>query len=312
MVGLGLRPDGLDLVHVDLSEGQSPPKLKVCSSIDCRDLKEQSRVLHDAVRQFGLGRCRCVGVLSPASYSLLQVEPPSVPEAELRSAVRWQIKDLISFPLEDAVVDAFLVPNPENRARNPLAYVVAAPKSVVRRQAELILAARMKVAAINIPEMALRNLATLFPEDEKGVATLYLGPEGGVITLSRQGQLYLSRNITISATALANLCSEGESADPANLELRLQDLLDSIVLEIQRSLDFYESNFGQAPVGTLVVMPTEQKIPPLLPYLQSYLGVEVRSLDLDTILELPELPAGQAARSLLAIGAVLRNEMGRS
>ena len=309
MVGLGLRPDGLDIVHVEHSEGQSP-RLKVCSSIDCREQREQSRVLHDAARQYGLPRGRCVGVLSAASYSLLQVEPPPVPEAELRGAVRWQIRDLISFPIEEAVVDVFLVPNPGNRTRNPLAYVVAAPKSVVRRQVDLILGARMKVAAIDIPEMALRNLASFFPEDAKGVATLYLGPEGGVITISREGNLFLARGINISAAALASFCDDAGAVDPLELEPRLQDLLDSIVLEIQRSLDFYESNFGQAPIGTLVVMPTEQNIPPLLPYLKSYLGVQVRSFDLGTILDCPELPDGQDARSLLAIGAALRQESG--
>ena len=44
--------------------------------------------LHAAARQYGLSRGRCIGVLSPASYSLLQVEPPPSCPAGQRFGLR--------------------------------------------------------------------------------------------------------------------------------------------------------------------------------------------------------------------------------
>ena len=39
-------------------------------------------------------------VMPLGSYNLLQIEAPKVPPEELRSAVRWRVKDLIDFPID--------------------------------------------------------------------------------------------------------------------------------------------------------------------------------------------------------------------
>ena len=89
----------------------------------------------------------------------------------------------------------------------------------------------------------------------------------------------------------------------------LRRLLDAIVLEVQRSLDYSESHFGLPPVSGLVIAPTESPVPGMLGYLSSNLGLPVRLLDLNTVLEC-EQTLGDAlqARCFEAIGAALRVE----
>ena len=55
-------------------------------------------------------RAPTVSVLDPDSYRLLLVEAPDVPADELRAAVRWRVKDLIDFHVDDAVIDVFEMP----------------------------------------------------------------------------------------------------------------------------------------------------------------------------------------------------------
>jgi hypothetical protein len=70
-------------------------------------------------------------VLDVADYQLLLVESPDVLAAELKAAVRWRLKDIIDFPLEDAVVDVFGIPEPVRRTGAKMMYAIAAKRQAV-------------------------------------------------------------------------------------------------------------------------------------------------------------------------------------
>ncbi|MBE0597169.1 MAG: hypothetical protein IH614_07860 [Desulfuromonadales bacterium] len=302
LAGVCERPDGVALARVDRS-GDSP-RLAICTFLD-EATTDPAAGLPELVRRQSLRGVSCVGVMEPRSYSLAQIELPDVPEAEINEAVRWLIKDLLDFPLEEAVIDHFPVPG-VNVARSRLGYVVAAPRSAVRRLALLIRQARLRVAAIDIPEMALHQLAGFLPEGDRGVALLYPGRTRSLITVSRRGILYLSRTVGVGAADLTPLATEdGEGG----IDPQLTDLLATMVLEVQRSLDFYESHFGQAPVAALAVAPMESPVPGMLSYLQRSLGVPVRSFDLGEIFPDCPLSPAEQSRCLLAVGAALRPEL---
>ncbi len=268
--------------------------------------------LQEAVVRRGLGRSRCVGLLCQGEYSLLQVEPPPVPEDELKEAVRWQIADLIDYPIDDAVIDVFQVPNDGLRSRTRIAYVVSAHRSLVKRQADLLLGARLKLSAIDIPELALRNLASRLDGESRGLAFLFLDRTQGMITISRGANLFLSRKLSIGLDQLAEGAAELESSGEVDEDSllvfpsRFNDLLDSIVLEIQRSLDFYESNYSLPPVSGLVVGGGAEGFSGVVSYLQRYLGVKVRPFDLSEVVDCQGIDPERQVRCLLAIGGALR------
>ena len=176
-------------------------------------------------------------------------------------------------------------------------YAVVARNSVVRRQIELLTDAGLNLEVIDIPELALRNIAALLPEDVAGVAMLYLSENNGLITITRQTTLYLSRRID---AGYAMLGGELEAAAPR---------LDRIVVEIQRSLDYYESHFSQPPVTNVVIAPIPEPITGLDEYLARQLGIAVRMLDINSLID-AEMPLDPEVQSkcLLAIGAALREE----
>jgi MSHA biogenesis protein MshI len=222
------------------------------------------------------------------------VVSPEVPEGELREALRWQIRDLVDFPLEEAVIDVFQVPRGHLREGARTAYVVVARQALVRQRVALLEDARLKIEAIDIPELVLRNLINLLPEAERGMAFLYFGADSGLIIVTRGQELCLARNLQVGASSL----SAGGSA--------LDSTVESIALEIQRSFDFYERSFAQKPIGSLVVAPQEFDAGGLLAGLRSALGIQVNTLDLAEILECPETLPEHPGRCLLAIGAALR------
>lgn len=281
------------------------PRLTVCAFSACA-VADRRKTLQELVRQHGLGGARCVSVLEPGSYQLLQVEAPDVDATELKAAVRWRVKELIDFHIDDAAIDVFEMPGSGPRAR--YMYAVAARNPLIMQRVELLQGVGLNVEIIDITELALRNIAQLLPEDENGVALLQLGAGEGLITLTRQATLYLARNLDVGALQLGSF-----GAGNGNLALAPQAgreaAFETILLEVQRSFDYYESNFGQAPIKNLIIGPLAEPQDELAEYAAAHLGVKARTLDLNTILNSrAPLDLALQANCISTIGAALRLE----
>jgi MSHA biogenesis protein MshI len=85
--------------------------------------------------------------------------------------------------------------------------------------------------------------------------------------------------------------------------------LEHIVLELQRSLDYYDSHFTQPPVQAVYVAPMAPDLPFVAEYLQRNLPMQVATMDLQQMFPDARLPADDSvAYCLTAIGAALRVE----
>ena len=307
VTGLGLQPEGVAAARVEGDPAQGTPRLRFCDFRATRSLAEQGEALAALAREYDLEGVPCVSVLPSSDISLLLVEKPNVEPAELKTAVRWRVKDLLDFHVDDAVVDVFEVPGQADRGRPPMAYVVAAHQGRVKEHIDLVEGADCGLEVVDIPEMVQRNIAGLLPEDDAGVALLYLSEHRGLLTLTRQSALYLARNLDTGAADLQGHDTGEEGAMPEALEQRLE----SIVLEVQRSLDYYESHFAMPPIGNLVIAPLPYEVPGMVGYIANQLGVAVRELDLNTVLDAEEpLQPELQARAFTAVGAALRREGG--
>lgn len=307
--GVSIQSDGVAVACVDRS--QSPPELRLCRHFPLDAPVTLDEVLRTAAGERTLAGYPASVILGADDFSLMLLEKPPVADEELRAAVQWKIRDLIDFPVEEAVIDVLSIPG----GRNEMVYVVAARQAVVREQIQRLEQAGFALEVVDIPEMAQCNLAGLLAEDEGGVAMLSLRGTSGLFTITRAGTLYLSRRLETGLDELApdtGLDLPGDEADEEGLSLdaissEQRQLMDGVVLEIQRSLDYYESHFSQPPVGTLALAPTVRPVSGLLDYLDANLGVRVRPLELEAVLGVPaEVDASLQARCLLAIGAALR------
>ena len=295
LTGIELRDDGVSLVRVVREPGR-PPRVTACDFREWNSAEEKDRVLARVVADYDLKRARCTTVLNPEEYSLLLTEAPDVPADELRSAVRWRIKDLIDFHVDDATVDVFDVTNPNTPGKTRTMYVVAARNAAIQRRVDECDAAGIGLDVIDIPEMAQRNLASILPEDVRGVVMLTLTATRGLITITRQGEIFLSRRLEMGFEALR------AADDPI-------PYFDQIALEIQRSLDYFDSHFRQAHVDQLVLSPSAGDIPGLVDYLNQNLNTKGSVLNVAAVLEFDSAWAETLVdRGLVALGAALRQE----
>jgi MSHA biogenesis protein MshI len=284
--------------------GAEKPRLTLCDFSPWQEGGEHDKQLAQKAKQFSLAKHDCTTVMDLGEYSVLSVDAPDVPPIELRAAVRWQVKDLIDFHIDDAVIDVFDAPPSGASGQQDKLYVVASRTSTVREHVDQLQDAEVNLSTIDIPELVLRNITSLLPENEAGVAMVYLTRERGLVVIARQSSLYFARNLEIGYEYLNQGMSDGEG-----LGLEGNAAFDQLVLEIQRSLDYYDRYFSQPTVAGLVLAPTEEPIPGLSEYLSSALGLSTRHLDLGDIVDFDTpLSEAQQAHCLPAIGAALRQE----
>lgn len=285
--------DRLDIAHVLRPPGQRP-EIRLCDSF--RIEKDETDALSRLAQSRGLKRYRCATLLDESGYRLVQVEAPPVPPEERVQAMRWRLKDVIDFPLDNAALAIIDIPN--EGARQAHVFAVAAPALVVGERMKLFHQAKLALEAIDIPEMALRNVAVLFEEENRGLAFLALIESGGLLTITFNGELVLSRRIDVSAKGLAL----------ANEE-RHNQMLERLALELQRTLDNFDRQYGFISVSRLMVA-SEYDCAGTTARLAESLYLPLHAVDLAQVADFNALPelrsAGRQAQCLLALGAALR------
>jgi len=248
------------------------------------------------IRAAGLPRIPVSTVLRSDDYQLVLVEAPNVAPAELRAAMRWRLKETIDFSVEDAVIDIFEVPAQNRGGQGRMMYAVAAQRSAVDRYSGALVGVPT-FDVLDVPELCLRNLATLLPAAAAGVALLHLGETRATVILVRGTTFYFARHMDLQA-----ILGIAAGNDPdAKLDA------GSIVLELQRSLDYYERHFDQPPITRIVVSPGGKRASLLAADLGSQTGFEVNTLDLASLLPCEmSVEAATDPGCLLAVGAALR------
>jgi len=289
---------------VHLVQEELHPKLVFAECVYC-PAGQTSEALHKLVEKHDLAHSRTVAVMARGSYNLIQIDPPDVPEGEFREAVRWQIKDLLDFPAEQAVVDTFSSEASENQT---LSFAVAASQEQVWQMVHTLRDAELDTGAIDIPELALRSLMSLLPDDGRGLALLSLWRDSGLITIVRNGELCMARRINLGVQELVAAADPAGEIDGVEISEAQQNILDAVILEIQRSLDYYESSVSRQSVSTVYIAPLSDPIPGLQSYLDSYLAPEIKPLQVGDLLADCTMPDTELSHCLSAIGAALRTE----
>jgi MSHA biogenesis protein MshI len=254
-----------------------------------------------ALQDLELGRTPVSAVIGAGDYQIVQVEAPEVPAAELRQATRWRLRDQFDFPIDSATIDLFDVPATARRGRARMLFAVAAHGGAVESIGSTMVRATPGFDIIDIPELCQRNLSALLPQDHKGMALLVLREQFAQLVLTRNGLLYLTRRFELGKRTTVSL--EGAEGDTTEAQVDAA----SLALELQRSLDYYESHFDQSAISDLVIAPGGARAIALATALSTETGLRVSALNLADCLDMASgvtLPEGWLP--CMAIGAALR------
>lgn len=249
----------------------------------------------------GLAARHSLALLGRSEYQILQVNAVAVPPQEVCQAVRWSLKDMLEFPVDQATLDVVNIPfDQTNPARQKYMLAVVARNEVVRGCIEHL---PEEIEAIDIPEMAQRNIASLLEQEGRALALLSFNDEGGLLTFTAGGELFHARQIDVTLEQM-------QVAD----EDRRTHIHEKVALDLQRSLDNFERQFPYVAVNRLLLAPFPMRAA-FHDYLKSYLYLQVETFELAEVFDLGNIAQLTEARTqalaFTLLGAALRDEVSR-
>ena len=284
------------LAHV-LRKPNVPPQVSLLETFAVEKSETDALLRLKSTRH--LKSYACTTLMPVGEYNLTQLDAPAVPKEERKEALRWALKDMVSYPLDTACVDVLDIPSEGlPSGRSSVVLVVSAGEQAVRARATPFERAGVVLDAVDVPELAQRNIAGLLEDQNRGLAFLRIDETGMMLTLTFHGELIAVRRGEVNTVQLNSPDDEQRGR-----------VRERLVLELQRSLDNFDRQYSHIPISKVVVA-----CYPLVEDLVEELGrstyIPVREMDLATVMEFPRIPElrdpQRQARYLLAIGAALR------
>lgn len=217
--------------------------ITLCQTLDYSNDGWQD-ALHRQIAKLASGSIVDV-VLGSEFYQLVQLDKPALEQAELIQALPWQVKDLVSVPPEDVVVDYIDLPGYSTQQAK--INVVIAQKSWLKQLVKMVSNAGVQLRSIQPAEWLAHYLAPSVSQPT--MLIIHQPGQEVLLQIVQDGMLYFSRR----TRGLSQLHQQdGHVAD--------NDMLERLSLELQRSMDYFESQLKQAPVREIRVLAQDADI----------------------------------------------------
>jgi len=265
------------------------------------EVRDQQAVTAALKRLWGEGgfasRSVVLGVSSQRAMVRL-IEMPAMQGKELRSALRYEISELLPIPIEQAVYD-FAVLGPGgptgDGGETTQVLVVVAQKDIVHDQISAVRRAGLRVRAVDASSLALLR-AVPSPERESALdAVVSLGAQLVVVAV-RQGSVpRFMRTATIAAEAEVPARAGAAARVGAPQGRDAHDgraggaKLDPVVEEVRSSIEYFLSHAQGEQLGRVQLTGGAARKAGLAERLSSALGIPVVPAKLDLALDLATL-----------------------
>ena len=231
ILGLAFRPQSLAFCHLSEEGDASYENIPV-------NAEHYSEALESLKVEYNLsGHCHIV--LAASMYQIVQVDKPNVPEEEVSSALKWQIKGLVQFAPENMVVDYFDAPGVVGSSEK--INVVCASLSDIKAMVEQLNHDGFSVKSISTEEFAFASLVPV--TDDACLLVCQQPNEEVMLLIIKQGKIYFYRRLRGFI----------EIAHRSEAELAMS-VIDALSLEIQRSTDYFERQLKQAPIKNIKII----------------------------------------------------------
>lgn len=244
------------------------------------NILEVSHAIKAMLKEAGIRATGTICGISGSQVIVRQVQFPKMPEAVLRKSIRYEASKYISSSIEDSVTEFEIIGDAEEPGQMNV-WLVASPREMVDTRVAVIESVGLEPLAVDIEAFALIRSLVEFSSSDKylreTVALVDMGACHTDVNVLTKGEFALTRNIPIAGDGFTNAIksltgSTYEEAEKAKLELAkecpldqisaeqpdnrtwkvVQPLLDELIREIKRSINFYHSQFPEGSVDQFV------------------------------------------------------------
>lgn len=243
---------------------------------ECRNFADKipeliRQALKEDIERLHLIGKKCRVVLEPGQYVLLLMDALDMPPEDMAKALRWRLKGLVDYPLNDIVIDVFHAPAHGVAGQRKKVFVAITQLSTLKSKLDWFESAYMEVSTVSIAELAQRNILSWMPNVfSNTVLVIGMGETSCQLQIYHDNDLYLVRELSIAPSLFTKNSPQAHN----------------ILLEIQRSMDYCLSELKIPEPQQIIFTPGFFAEPSFLEFLHEELKKEVKLLDLSHLFTL--------------------------
>ena len=311
------------------------------------DREAVADALKQMLRAANITATGAVCAVSGPTVIIRSVRVPKMSEASLRKSIRYEASKYISANVDDSMLDFEIVRFAPDDPDQMEIMLVATPREMVESRVETMERAGIEPVAIDTEAFAVQRALVDCNrhqyDDDMLRALVDIGATKTEVSLLSGTHFEFSRSIQIAGDSFTNAlknhlrveATEAEqrkteidlfflvegSGDAEDLELprAIQSMLDELLREIRRSVNYYQSQLPEGSaakmLGEIVLSGGTSQMKGIAPYMTARLGTDVRIGDtfdnpyFDTPVEATPWLHEQAPRLSIALGLAVKEYM---
>ncbi len=288
-IGLALSSDKVTAVHLQ-SDEQKKWQLVETKSKSFKGETGLSAAITDILDEFESSDLKVGVMLSQHMYQVVQIDKPNMTNDEIQLSLPFTIKDIVNTASDAIIADFIDSPFKHNGVEKIT--VFAANRMVLAPVISAVAVSEHELESLCCKELIYCDLLSVDKAAHMLVSQNF-GEEPN-LQIIRDGQLLLSRRL------------RGFMQLPELPLVQLKThLLEQFGLELQRSLDFFESQLKQPPIKTLKLNIPNLELGGIISELGSFFPVKVTAFESQL-----DVTENQSVDVQYAIGAALQASQG--
>ncbi|MAQ13237.1 MAG: pilus assembly protein PilM [Sandaracinus sp.] len=264
-----------------------------------------------------------------------KIAVPLMTPAELQEQIGWEAEQHIPFDLAEVHIDYQVLHRRETEGQMDV-LLVAAKREEISDLQNIALEARLKPMVVDLDAFTVQNVFEEGygkPAPGETVVLIHVGASLTTVNILAGGTTAFTRDIANGGLAITEeiqrtlsigreeaeaykLGGEGRGIVPREVPDIIQQVVEQLAGEVQRSLDFYLATTGESDLSRIYVSGGTANIRGLRDAIAERTGVPVDVLDplrvasRDAKLD-PAVLQGRTAQAVVAVGLALRKEKER-
>ncbi len=251
------------------------------------------KAIRKVVDENRIGINKVVACVSGSSINVRYLKMPSMPEEELREAIKWEAKKYITMDPKEAIIDHLLLREiMEEGVKRAELVMAAAPRGLVQDRVSLIQGAGLVPLAVDVISFALWR--SIKVKQEETAALIDIGAGVSNINIVEKGILHFSRDISLAGNDLTSAISQEMNLDfhqaermkkEEGLSLEketsatkaMRGPLERLVVEIERSFRYFTAQAPGKKINRIILSGGSARLKGINNYLNNSLGVSVET-----------------------------------
>lgn len=294
------------------------------------DLEAVARSIKSLVTSVRIPSSSVIAALPESKiFTRVITDLPFLSDEELASSIRYSAEEFVPLPT-DQVNLYWQVIGRSKQNNNTMVFVVASPKNTVKKYLHILELAKLKPQALETDLIAASRALVGNNPYAPTTMIVQFGASSTDFAIISKGIILLTRSIATGGIALTRVIAQYLNFEAAQAEeykkvyglmedqlggkifQALKPLVEVIVSEARRVVQAFQAKNPQNPIKRIVLTGGGAKLPGLVIYFATNLGLEIQEADpwfsIEKDTSLVSKLAADAPGYTIAVGLALRGE----